>query len=76
MSTTIFISGTVQFTFSLVARLNIVMLEIAYRNNCNLILPSLKLESRLKKLVTNVVRKKYVIVELVVTFFTVNKSYD
>ena len=77
MSTTVCANGTVQFTFFLIMRLNIVTsCDSLVANTCNLILSSLKLENKLKKHVRNVAETKYGFAKLFAILFSLRKRCD
>ena len=77
MTTTVCVNSTVQFTFFLVMRLNIVTsCDSLVANTRNLIISSLKLENKLKKHVRNVAETKYGFAKLVAILFSLSKICD
>ena len=76
MTTTVCVNSTVQFTFFLVMRLNIVTsCDSLVANTRNLIISSLKLENKLKKHVRNVAETKYGFAKLF-AIFSLRKRCD
>ena len=73
MSTTVWVDGTVQFTFFLTEHYHCDALRFAYCHTCTLMFLSLKLENGPKKYVQNVAEVKHGFVKLVVILLLFTK---